>query len=138
MYENVYKAELLQTRLLSVFTFMALFICSMGMLGLTLLTTQRRTKEIGIRKISGAGTIEVMTMLNLDLLKWIIVAIILAIPLAYFLVSGWLESFAYRISLSWWIFAGAGFTAFIITFITVSVQSLRAARKNPVETLRYE
>lgn len=138
MYENVYKAELLQTRLLSVFTFMALFICSMGMLGLTLLTTRRRAKEIGIRKINGAATGEIMLMLNIDLLKWIIISIIIAIPMAYFLVSGWLESFAYRISLSWLIFAGAGFTAFIITFITVSVQSWRAARKNPVETLKYE
>ncbi|MBK9389301.1 MAG: ABC transporter permease [Bacteroidetes bacterium] len=138
MYENVYKAELLQTRLLSVFTFMALFICSMGMLGLTLLTTQRRTKEIGIRKINGAATGEIMLMLNIDLLKWIIISIIIAIPMAYFLVSKWLESFAYRISLNWWIFAGAGFTAFIITFITVSVQSWRAAGKNPVETLKYE
>lgn len=99
MYENVYKAELLQTRLLSVFTFMALFICSMGMLGITLLTTQRRTKEIGIRKINGAATGEIMLMLNIDLLKWIIISIIIAIPMAYFLVSIWLAKFAGYLSI---------------------------------------
>jgi putative ABC transport system permease protein len=138
MYEDVYKTELLQERLLSVFTIMALFICSMGMLGLTLLTTQRRTKEIGIRKINGATIGEIMTMLNRDLLKWIVLSIIIAIPLSYYFISVWLRSFAYRIDLSWWIFAAAGFTAFIITLITISIQSLRAARRNPVDTLRYE
>jgi putative ABC transport system permease protein len=138
MYKDVYKTELLQVRLLSVFTVMALFICSMGMLGLTLLTTQRRTKEIGIRKINGARTTEVMLMLNMDLLKWIFLSIILALPFAWYVMHRWLENFAYRISLSWWIYAAAGLTAFIITFITVSVQSLRASRRNPVETLRYE
>ena len=138
IYEDVYRTELLQVSLLSVFTFMALFICSMGMLGLTLLTTQRRTKELGVRKINGARTSELMLMLNMDLLKWILLAFILALPLAWFSMHKWLESFAYRISLSWWIYAAAGLTAFIITFITVSIQSLRAARRNPVDTLRYE
>ncbi len=138
MYEKVYKTELLQERLLSVFTIMALFICSMGMLGLTLLTTQRRTKEIGIRKINGATIGEVMIMLNRDLLKWIVLSIIIAIPISYYFISIWLKGFAYRIDLSWWIYAAAGLTAFVITFITVSIQSLRAARRNPVETLRYE
>ena len=138
MYEDVYKSELLQERLLTVFTLMTLFICTMGMLGLTLLTTQRRTKEIGIRKINGATTMEVMVMLNRDLLKWIILSVFIAVPLSYYFISIWLEGFAYRISLSWVIFATAGFTAFILTFITVSIQSLRASRRNPVETLRYE
>jgi putative ABC transport system permease protein len=138
MYEDVYKSELLQERLLTVFTLMTLFICTMGMLGLTLLTTQRRTKEIGIRKINGATTMEVMVMLNRDLLKWIILSVFIAVPLSYYFISIWLEGFAYRISLSWLIFATAGFTAFILTFITVSIQSLRASRRNPVETLRYE
>ncbi|HUX96566.1 MAG TPA: ABC transporter permease [Bacteroidales bacterium] len=138
MYEDVYKSELLQAGLLLLFTIMALFICSMGMLGLTLLTTQRRTKEIGIRKINGAETIEVMLLLNMDILKWIFLSIIIALPLAFFLMHKWMDNFAYKTSLSWWIFAAAGFTAFIITFITISVQSWRAARRNPVEALRYE
>jgi putative ABC transport system permease protein len=138
MYENVYKTELLQAKLLSIFTFMALFICSMGLLGLSLLTTQRRTKEIGIRKINGAGIIEIMTMLNRDLIKWIVISYIMAIPLAFFFLNKWLESFAYKITLSWWIFALAGLTAMLIAIITISVQSGKAASRNPIKALRYE
>ena len=138
MYENVYKTELLQAKLLSVFTFIALFICSMGLLGLSLLTTQRRTKEIGIRKINGAGISEIMIMLNWDLLKWIMMSFVMAIPLAYFFMSKWMESFAYKTALSWWIFALAGLTAILIAVMTVSVQSWKASTRNPVEALRYE
>jgi putative ABC transport system permease protein len=138
MYENVYKTELLQAKLLSIFTFIALFICSMGLLGLSLLTTQRRTKEIGIRKINGARISEIMLMLNWDLLKWIIMSFVMAIPLAYFFMSKWLESFAYKTALNWWVFAFSGLTALFIAVITVSVQSWKASSRNPVEALRYE
>ena len=138
MYESVYKTELLQVRLLSLFTCIALFICSMGMLGLTLLTTQRRTKEIGIRKINGAETAEIMMMLNKDIIKWVLISFILAVPLGFIFMHKWMENFAYKTALSWWIFALAGLTAIIITLITVSVHSWRAANRNPVEALRYE
>ena len=138
MYENVYKTELLQAGLLSIFTFIALFICSMGLLGLSLLTTQRRTKEIGIRKINGARIIEIMIMLNWDLVKWIMISFIMAVPFALLFMNKWLESFAYKIALRWWIFALAGLTAILIALITVSLQSWRAASRNPVEALRYE
>src|ERR1035437_5118802 len=138
MYENVYKTELLQTKLLSIFTFIALFICSMGLLGLSLLTTQRRTKEIGIRKINGARISEMILMLNWDLLKWIMMSFVMAIPLAYIFMSKWLESFAYKTALSWWVFALSGLTAVFIAVITVSVQSWKASSRNPVEALRYE
>ena len=138
MYKNVYKTELLQAKLLSIFTFIALFICSMGLLGLSLLTTQRRTKEIGIRKINGARISEIMIMLNWDLMKWIMMSFVIAIPLAYIFMNKWLESFAYKTSLSWWIFALAGLIAVFIAVITVSVQSWKASSRNPVEALRYE
>ena len=138
MYENVYKTELLQARLLSVFTFIALFICSMGLLGLSLLTTQRRTKEIGIRKINGARISEIMIMLNWDLLKWIIISCAMAIPLAYLFMNKWLEGYAYKIALSWWIFALAGITAVLIAVLTISGQSWKASSRNPSEALRYE
>jgi len=138
LYESVYRTEILQVRLLSIFTVIALFICSMGLLGLSLLTTQSRTKEIGIRKINGATMGEILVMLNCDLLKWIVISIIPAIPLAYFLMDKWLEAFAYRVSLSWWIFALASLAALIIAFITISAQSWKAASRNPVEALRYE
>ncbi len=138
MYTSVYKTELLQVRLLSLFTGIALFICSMGMLGLTLLITQRRTKEIGIRKINGARTMEIMMMLNWDIMKWVLISFLLAVPLAFFFMHKWLENFAYKTSLSWWIFVLAGSTAIMITLITVSLHSWGAAIRNPVEALRYE
>jgi putative ABC transport system permease protein len=138
IYKNVYKTELLQVNLLSIFTFIALFISSMGLLGLSLLTTQRRTKEIGIRKINGARISEILLMLNWALIKWILISFVLAIPLAFFFMHKWLENYAYKTALSWWIFALAGLTALIIALITVSVQSWKAAGKNPVEALRYE
>jgi len=138
MYRNLYSTELLQTRLLSGFTFIALFICSMGLLGLSLLSTQRRIREIGIRRVNGAETREIVNMLNWDFMKWIILSFALSIPLAYMALDKWLENYAYKTKLSWWIFALAGILAMIVALVTVSVQSWRASRINPVEALRYE
>jgi len=138
MYRSVYSTELLQARLLSIFTLIALFICSMGLLGLSLLSTQRRIKEIGIRRVNGAETLHIMNMLNWDYIKWIILSFVLAVPLAFLAMSKWLESYAYKTALSWWLFALAGIVALIIALLTVSIQSWRASMRNPVEALRYE
>ncbi|MGM0622176.1 MAG: ABC transporter permease [Bacteroidota bacterium] len=138
IYRQVYKTEILQARLLSIFTLLSVFICSMGLLGLSLLISQQRTKEIGIRKVNGARISEILTMLNRDFVKWVIVAFILATPAAYFAMNKWLENFAYKTTLSWWIFALAGVLALGIALLTVSWQSWRAATRNPVEALRYE
>jgi putative ABC transport system permease protein len=138
MYKNVYKTELLQAKLLSIFTFIALFICSMGLLGLSLLTTQRRTKEIGLRKINGATRSEMMIMLNWYFIKWIMISIVVAIPFSFLAMHKWLETFAYKTSLGWWIFALAGLSAMFIAVLTVSVQSWKASSRNPVDALRYE
>ncbi|HKJ79040.1 MAG TPA: ABC transporter permease [Prolixibacteraceae bacterium] len=138
MYRQVYKTEILQARLLSIFTLFSVFICSMGLLGLSLLISQQRTKEIGIRKVNGARVSEILSMLNKDFVKWVIVSFVLATPAAYFAMNKWLENFAYKTSLSWWIFALAGLLALGIALLTVSWQSWRAATRNPVEALRYE
>lgn len=138
MYKNVYKSELLQVKLLSGFTLIALFICSMGLLGMSLLVTQRRTKEIGIRKVNGAKIYQIMMLLNWDLVKWIVVSFIFAIPIAYFTMNKWLESYAYKISIDWWIYGFAGLFAILISFITASIISWMAAKSNPVKALRYE
>lgn len=138
MYENVYKSELLQVKLLSGFTFIALFICSMGLLGMSLMVTQRRTKEIGIRKVNGARITQIMVLLNWDLLKWILISYIISIPIAYFAMIKWLDNFAYKTSLSWWIFALAGFIALFISIFSVSLISWKAAINNPVKALKYE
>ena len=138
MYNEVYRTELIQARLLSVFTFISLFICSMGLLGMSLLLTQRKIKEIGIRKVNGASSREVIRTLNWQLLKWVVLSFLLAVPIAFFAMNQWLENFAYKTSLSWWIFALAGLIAIAVAFLTVSVNSWKAATRNPVEVLRYE
>jgi putative ABC transport system permease protein len=138
MYRDIYRSELLQVKLLSAFTFTALFICSMGLLGLSLMMTRRRTKEIGLRKINGAGINELVMMLNLDLVKWIILSFIIAVPVSLIAMSKWLGNFAYQTSLSWWIFLLAGFISVLIAMLTISFQSWKAASQNPFDSLRYE
>jgi len=138
VYENVYQKERLQEQLLIIFTVLALFICSMGLLGMALLLSQKRTKEIGIRKVNGANSSQIIILLNWSLLKWIIISFVLSIPIAYYAMNKWLENFAYKISISWWIFAISGLIAILISFLTISVISWKTARSNPVKALRYE
>ncbi len=138
LYKTVYRSELLQGRLLSIFTITALFICSMGLLGLALIITQHRTKEIGVRKVNGARISDILTMLNKGFVRLVIIALVIASPLAYYAMNIWLENFAYKTEISWWIFALAGGMAMTIALLTVSWQSWRAASRNPVEALKYE
>lgn len=138
IYRNVYKAELLQTGLITLFTIIALFISSMGLLGLSLLTTQRRTKEIGIRVVNGASVREILTMLNWYFVKWILISFVIAIPIAWLGMQKWLENFVYKVPLSAWIFLLAGIITVLVALVTVSVQSWRAANRHPVDALRYE
>jgi putative ABC transport system permease protein len=110
----------------------------MGLFGLAAYFSERRTKEIGVRKVNGATIAEIMTMLNTKFIGWVILAFILATPVAWYVMHKWLQTFAYKTELSWWIFCLAGIIALVIALITVSWQSLRAATRNPVESLRYE
>jgi len=100
--------------------------------------TERRTKEIGIRKINGAKSNEIFTLLSREYIIWVLIAILIACPVAWYAINKWLQNFAYRIEISWWVFVSAGFIALLIAWTTVSFQSYRAAGKNPVEALRYE
>jgi putative ABC transport system permease protein len=100
--------------------------------------TERRTKEIGIRKINGAKSFEIFFLLSKEYILWVLISIIIASPIAWFVMNKWLQNFAYRISIGWWIFALAGVIALLIALLTVSWQAYRAANKNPVEALRYE
>ena len=138
MYRQVYLVERLQAALLLLFTLIALFICSMGLLGLSLLASQQRIKEIGIRRVNGAEVRTIVAMLNRDFLKWVLLSYVLAMPLAWLGMRRWLEAFAYKTGLSWWIFVVAGLIAFLLSVIPLSIQSWKAARRNPVEALRYE
>ena len=136
--ENLYQSELQFRRTFSLFAGCAIVICCLGILAMSLFACQRRIKEIGIRKVNGATISEVMAMLNRDFVKWVAIAFVIATPIAYFVMNKWLEGFAYKTELSWWIFALAGLLALGIALLTVSWQSWKAATRNPVEALRYE
>jgi len=137
-FEAQYLSDLNFKNILTSSALLALVISCMGLLSLAIFTTKRRIKEIGIRKVNGATISEVMAMLNRDFVKWVAIAFVIATPVAWYAMDKWLESFAYRTSLSWWIFALAGLLALGIALLTVSWQSWRAATRNPVEALRYE
>ncbi len=133
-----YRNEQKMLNLLSYFVVVAFLILGFGLYGLSKQMALSKTKEIGIRKVNGAKISEVMTMLNKDFVKWVAIAFVIATPIAYFAMHKWLENFAYKTELSWWIFALAGLLALGIALLTVSWQSWRAATRNPVEALRYE
>ncbi len=137
-FDSLYRKEDRQGKAIAFFSLIALVITSLGLLGQVYQDTLARIKEIGIRKVNGAKIWEVMALLNKDFVKWVGIAFIIAIPIAWYVMSRWLENFAYRTGLSWWIFALAGLIAMGIALLTVSWQSWRAARRNPVESLRYE
>ncbi len=116
----------------------SVFLSMIGLFAVSYQTSQRRIKEIGIRKVNGAKISEILALLNKDIVIWIVVAFVVAMPAGWFFMNKWLENFAYKTSLSWWIFALAGLLALGIALLTVSWQSWRAATRNPVEALRYE
>ncbi len=136
--QNMYSSEKKFLKTFNLFAGISIFISCMGLLGMSLFIVENRTKEIGIRKVNGAKVAEVMAMLNKDFIKWVVVAFMIAIPVAYYVMRKWLENFAYKTELSWWIFALAGLLALGIALLTVSWQSWKAATRNPVEALRYE
>lgn len=117
---------------------LTVLIAAMGLFGLVALFARQRVKEIGIRKVLGASVLNIATLLSKDFLKLVVVAIIIATPIAWYAMHKWLEDFAYRIEISWWFFAGAGLLVLLISIITVSVQAVKAASANPVKNLRTE
>ena len=137
-YDQLYKTEKTASKIISIGMIVALFLAFMGLYAISHYATERRIKEIGIRKVNGARISEVLIMLNRDFIVWILISLVVATPLTWFILKKWLENFAYKTSLSWWIFALAGGLALGISMITVSWQSWRAATRNPVESLRYE
>jgi putative ABC transport system permease protein len=135
---DYYKSEYKAMNLFLLFAAITIFLCILGILGLSLSMNERRTKEIGLRKVNGATVTEVMILLNKNFVLWVSLAFIIASPLAFFAMHKWLQNFAYKTSLSWWIFVISGLLALAIALLTVSLQSWRAATRNPVEALRYE
>ncbi len=135
---DLYRSELKISSLIKYFTFIAIFISCIGLFGLSMFVISRRNKEIGIRKVNGAKIGEVMILLNKDFARWVVIAFVIATPVAWYIMNKWLENFAYKTELSWWIFVLSGVLALGIALLTVSWQSWRAATRNPVEALRYE
>ena len=137
-YKRQYRTELRLAALSRYSTALAIFIACLGLFGLASFMAEQRTKEIGVRKVLGASVSSIIRMMSREFVILVLVAILIASPLAYFAMNRWLEHFAYRTSLGWWVFVTGGLLALLITLITVSFQAVKAALTNPVETLRYE
>ncbi len=135
---NLYVNESRTTKLISIFSFLAIAISCIGLLGLIIFLSLVKTKEIGIRKAHGAQIFNIVFYLNIDFLKWVIIANIIAAPISYFILRKWLHNFAYTINIDWWIYCFALLITMSLTLITTSWQSFVAAKRNPVESLRYE
>jgi len=133
-----YRNEQRQGRLFGVFAFLAVFISCLGLFGLASFTAEQKTKEIGIRKTLGASIPDIVLLLSGDFSKAVLAANLISWPLAWYAMNGWLRGFAYRTSMSPWIFVGAGLAALIISWLTVGLQTLRSARTNPVDALHFE
>lgn len=125
-------------KLSGIFSLLAIFISCLGLIGLASFMAEQRTKEIGIRKVLGASVMNLWAMLSKDFIGLVLISVFVATPIAWYFMSQWLESYAYRIKISWWIFAIAGMSAFIITVLTVSFQVIRAAISDPMKSLRTE
>jgi putative ABC transport system permease protein len=137
-FDNLYRTEQRMSKMFGYFSFLAIIISCLGLIGLSSFMTERRTKEIGIRKANGAKSHAIFFFLSKEYIIWVLISIIIASPIAWYAMDKWLQNFAYRINISWWVFALAGAIALIIALLTISFQSYRAAGKNPVEALRYE
>ncbi|MDB5199417.1 MAG: macrolide export ATP-binding/permease MacB [Chitinophagaceae bacterium] len=137
-FAKVYESEQKQKTIFTSFAFIAIFIACLGLFGLSAFTISQRVKEIGIRKVLGAEVNSIVALLSKDFLKLVLIAIIIASPIAWFVMNQWLQDFAYRISIPWWIFLFAGIVAMIIAFVTISFQAIKAAMANPVKNLRTE
>jgi ABC-type antimicrobial peptide transport system permease subunit len=137
-YQQLYVAEQRVSALSKYFAGLAILISCLGLFGLAAFSAEIRTKEIGIRKVMGSSTTEIVKLLSGDFTRLVVIAIVIALPLGYLIVNRWLESFAYHIDLKWWYFAGTGLITMLIALLTIGMQTMKAATRNPVESLRYE
>jgi len=133
-----YQTDERLLRVISIFATLAIIIACVGLFGLSIYTAKQRTKEIGIRKVLGASVAGVVGLLSKGFIKLVGIAILIASPIAWWAVNKWLQDFAYRVNIGWWIFASAGVIALLIAMLTVSFQAVKAAIANPVKSLRTE
>jgi len=137
-FDAIYKADLRQQKILSIFSGLAIFIACLGLFGLASFTANKRIKEIGVRKVLGSSVQNIVILLSKDLLKPVLIATLIAIPVGYYVMNNWLQDFAYRTPLHWWVFVIAAAITFFIALFTVGIKALKAAVANPVQSLRTE
>jgi putative ABC transport system permease protein len=137
-YNKMYTSELIISKLSVLFAILAILISCLGLLGLVMFAAEQRIKEIGIRKVLGASLGQIIALFSRDFLRLVFIAFLIAAPLAWYSMNHWLQNFAYRVDLSWWIFALAGGAAILIALLTVSYQAVKSAMANPVKSLRTE
>jgi putative ABC transport system permease protein len=134
----MYRSEQRVGKIAMIFSILAVFIACLGLFGLATFIAEQRTKEIGIRKVLGANIRSIVQLLSKDFLKLVVIAFIIAVPVGWYFMHKWLQDFAYRIQIRWWVFFVAGLSAVMIAIITVSFQAIKAALTNPVQNLRTE
>jgi ABC-type antimicrobial peptide transport system permease subunit len=137
-FNELFKSEMLIGVLSRVFAFLAIFISCLGLFGLAAYTAERRTKEIGIRKVLGASVQGITTLLSTDFLKLVLISVGIAFPVSWWMMHKWLQDYTYRISISWVVFVIAGCCALLIAFLTISFQAIKAALSSPIKNLRTE
>jgi len=138
LFDSQYKADKQFGQVFGLFSFLAILIACFGLLGLSAYNVLQRTKEIGIRKVLGATVNSILFLLSRDFMKLIIISLLLSIPVGWFIMSKWLEDYAFRIQIGWWVFAVAGAIALLIAVVTIVIQTLKAASANPVNSLKTE
>jgi ABC-type antimicrobial peptide transport system permease subunit len=136
--QSRYRSEQTTGKIVTIFTLLAVFISCLGIFGLSSFTAEQRTKEIGIRKVLGASDMSIVRYISKEFVVLVIVSNVVMWPLAYFILSRWLESYAYRVNIAWWIFVFTGFAVLVVSLLTICWQIIRAASANPVDSLRYE
>jgi ABC-type antimicrobial peptide transport system permease subunit len=137
-YAQKFTTEVRIGNLATFFAILAIFISCMGLFGLSSFVAEQRTKEIGVRKVLGASIINVWHLLSKEFIVLVLVSLLISMPVAYYCMHRWLQDYQYRTTISWWIFVAAGTGAIVITLLTVSFQSIKAALMNPVKSLRTE
>lgn len=137
-FNSLYQSEINMRSILSAFTFLSVLVACLGLFGLASFSIKQRFKEIGIRKVLGSSTGAIVQLLSKDFLKLVMISFVIAAPLAWYFMNQWLQDYAYKINISYWVFIAAGVTAFIIAFSTIAIQAIKAATANPVKSLRTE
>jgi putative ABC transport system permease protein len=138
LYNKTYAAEQKTSTILDIFAMLTVIVACLGLFGLVTYTAERRVKEIGIRKVLGASMTQITGMLSADFLKLVFLSCLIAFPVSWWATNKWLESFAYRMTMHWWVYASAGLIALMIALITLSFQAIKAALANPVKSLRTD